>query len=466
MPAIPLGKGAYKRLDNPEIRLQNTMFEQDPANIEDQVSLIQRPGLSTWKTTNGSAIRGLAFANAGDGVGVFAVAGTELKGFSPSGGAFSVATNVIPGALNCTIASLGIGLGVSFSFLLIITNETGVYQYVAGAVSAVSFPDSAGGTSVDVIGSRFVVTRAASQRFYWSALNAATFDALDYASAENKSDNLDCLKVVGDELWLMGKSTNEPWIETGDADIPFQRVSGRTFQMGSANRATVCALDGMMFFVGGIDRRAFMIAPNPTPISDPGVEEKLRAAAVADLNGFCYLQGGHAVYVLNMGAQGSMAFDVSTGQWHEWSSYGDTSFRGRYSAPFGDGRTIVGDTSGRFNFLDPGAYEDNGDPIVQLWTGVVSASERVRCDNVILGATVGYALTYPDNPKVGLRFSDDRGRTWSDFEYVSMGHRGEFETQIAWKRLGALRRPGRVFQWRCAENLPLTVRTAKMNERI
>lgn len=463
---LPLAKGAYKRLDTPEIRLVNCMFESNPTEAVSQVSLIQRPGLLTWKDTENSAMRGMAFIDSRDGFqGIISVVGNKFYGFTISGIAYTVISNNIPGSGHCTLASLGTGVGSGFSLFTLITNGTGVYQYSSLSISPLPFPDSSGATSVDVISSRFVFSRTDSQRFYWSDPNSSTVNALSYASAENRSDNLVCVKVLGDELWLHGVVSNEVWVPSSDPDLPFQRITGRNFQYGCANRATVAVANSVMFFVGGLDRRVFMIAPNPIPISDPAIEERLRRAATDILSGFAYSIGGHTVYVLNMGVQGTFAYDVSTQQWHEWRSKGDASFRAQFAAPFGDGLYVVGGNAGRISFLDPTTYQDNGDAITREWTAYLPTTERMRCDNVILNCSVGNSPSYVANPKVSLAYSDDGGKTISSPITASLGQAGDFSTPVAWYRLGMVNRPGRIFSFKCSENMPVTVLSASMNER-
>lgn len=462
MSAIPLAKGAYKRRDNPEIRLVNLMFEADPANTKDQVSLIQRPALVEWKAATGDPCRGMIRIDIGNNPAFFAVMGEHVKGYTTTS-FFSLTPDDLPGTQPVTLAGLQISTGTE----LFIANGTGIYHFSGAGIGAMTFPDSAGVTSVDTLASRVLATRANSGRFYWTPPNTSSFDALDYATAEAAQDDLVRGAVLGDVYWLFGNTSIEPWAPTADADLPFQRISGRVFGIGCISRATIAKTENSILWVGAVERRVYMLNPNPTPVSDPGVEEKLAKATVADLNAFTVDQVTHTLYVLNMGAQGSMALDLTTMQWHEWSSDGAQDFQGRYSAPFGDGRTLCGDTTGRFNFLDPTIHNDNGASISYEFTGLLPVEPRTRIDNVFLDCTVGYAAAYPDNPKIGLRFSDTKGKTWSVWTPAPLGHRGDFRLTPAWKRLGAVKdRDGRLFHWRCSEDLPLTIRAGGFNERI
>jgi len=79
MTGIPLGYSESRRLvaSEPDIKVVNRFFEQDPTNQVEQAALIARPGLSKWKTVGDGPIRGLfsqpgAFSDA-----LFLVSGTE-----------------------------------------------------------------------------------------------------------------------------------------------------------------------------------------------------------------------------------------------------------------------------------------------------------------------------------------------------------------------------------------------------
>ncbi len=463
MPAIPLGKADSRRVGNAQVRLSNLSFEVDPTNVQDQVSLIARPGLALWNSPSSLAVRGLFTTPLSLNNVVLGVAGNEFFGYTVSGGALLGASGTVDGLGAASFASIG----NSDVIKIALTGGSSVYSYLFGiGLSAVSFPDGASVLSIDALASRVIAVRFGTQQFYWTPPNTLTFDALDFASAETITDNLVACKVMGDELWLFGGKSIEVWVPSSDPDLPFQRISGRGFGIGLLTRASLAKAADSIFFVGAEERKVYRIAPNPIPVSDPAVDARLALAVTADINAFTAVVPGHTYYVLNMGAQGSMALDVVTGQWAEWSSLGLADFTGRYSTPLGDGRYLCGDIAGDLHVLDPAIYTDNGSPIVRRLTGLLSAPPRTRVDTLILGCTVGQAETYPENPVVVMGFSDDLGETWSDPETASLGHRGEFDAVPLWTRLGAIAgREGRLLSISCSEDLPLTFHTLTYNER-
>lgn len=467
MPAIPLGKADNRRVGNAQIKLSNLVFEQDQTNTQDQVSFRARPSLSLWNSPSSVAVRGLFTADLGQVLMVLGVAGNSFFGYAAGGNPITGASGTINGTSRATFAAIGNSIDTKVA----ICGGFSVYSYTfPDSPSIISFPDEASVATVDSLASRIIATKLGSQQFYWTPPNTLTFDPLDFASAEMMTDNLLANVTIGDEEWFFGTRSAEVWVPTANPDLPFQRIVGRQFGVGLLSTAALAktTINGsqVLFFIGAEQRKVFRIAPNTEEVSNPELEARLAKAAAADVNMFCAEVDAHTYLVVNMGDQGSMAMDVGSGLWLEWSSLGRNDFAGRYSTPLGDGRCLIGDVGGKLHILDPLKHTDNGTPIVRRWTGYLDAPPRTRVDTLILDCTTGQASTYLENPVVTMEFSDDLGRTWSDPEAASLGHRGEFGAQPVWTRLGAIQgRDGRLITMTCAEDLPLTVHTLTYNER-
>ena len=143
----------------------------------------------------------------------------------------------------------------------------------------------------------------------------------------------------------------------------------------------------MLFWVGGLERRVYVAAPNPQVISDAALEAKLRQIDAQALNlnevvnGFCIQCDGHTYYVLNMGAFGSSAYDVTTQKWSDWNTYGQPTLTARYAAAIGDGRYVTGSSTGTFTVPSADAYQDSASlPTERRWSGAVDLQQSVRCD--------------------------------------------------------------------------------------
>lgn len=160
-----------------------------------------------------------------------------------------------------------------------------VAQLTAGAhvLYGVATPDDVGIVSVAELGAFILCVKANSQRVYFIRPGETTIDGLDFFEAESKTDDLIEVVSVGDQVWLIGNSSIEPWYLNGDPDPdanPFSRVQGRPFSIG-AKEGTVVALTNSIFFVGS-DMVVYRVEGGPQPISNPGIVERVRKALLAE----------------------------------------------------------------------------------------------------------------------------------------------------------------------------------------
>jgi hypothetical protein len=148
--------------------------------------------------------------------------------------------------------------------------------------------------------------------------------------------------------------------------------------------------------------------------------------------------------------------------------------------------------------LTPGRSNDDGAAIERVVSaGVEVLSAPIRCDSVALRMSVGVAsLTavqnYPglwndaaiwdDNaiwkddardqmgtdtaPRLEMRWSDDEGNLWTDWRQTSLGQRGQYRTPVVFRRLGLIRRPGRLFEFRATDDAEVRFSHATYNEAV
>lgn len=456
MPSIPLGLSAYSRADMPPISLKNMFYEKTPTNIQDQVSLMPRPRLVGSYAAGDGPIRGL-FRKGGAILNrLVALSGTSLYRVE-SGSATLIGTVAGSGRMSAE--------GSPSSVML--TCGTTAYTTDGATLSPVAMPDSQNVIAIDILNSYFLLAVENFGRFYWSAIGGTTVDPLDYATAESQPDTLTTLKVVGDVLWLVGRLSLEAWQPTGDLDLPFQRITGRTFGIGcrardTAQKLSVGGVDTMCWV--GADGVVYRLNPNPTRISDYGMEQRIKKADPDALYATTAKWVGRDFYILHIPGQGSWACDLSTGFWDEWTSYGRAIFRGAVSTVGPDDQPLIGDDeSGVIWSLTEDERTDGADPVVFEFTGLLeNKSGPERCQNVVLDCSTGLAPDPEDDPMISLAYSQDRGATWTATEDQPLGRQGERVKRVMWTRMGQIKRPGRVHRWRTTE--PLTVRKADYNE--
>lgn len=163
---------------------------------------------------------------------------------------------------------------------------------------------------------------------------------------------------------------------------------------------------------------------------------------------------GHEFIVYSFGGQGTYVYDDLTGRWSHWHTQG---FAGQLNAENGvywyDGRYVAG------TIQDPtvvemdfdSMFDDDFRTIYRTVTGLVTLKHRNQNLDVgalHLDASVGapsYTIPNPPGPRIGMRYSDDEGSTWTDVEYVAL-EVGGYTQDVQWRSLGTIFAPGRIFE--------------------
>lgn len=453
MAQIAFARHAYgrSRIGLPQAILVNLTVEDTPDGPTPDAR-IPRPGLVNSATAGAGPIRGV-FRQAG-------VYGGSL--FAVSGG-----TAYINGAgVGSIDGSDNARWAVSTSQFVVVGGGT-AYLYDGSNFAQITDPDLPLVSDVAVLGARFVYTTAGSGRFYWSEVNdAGNVDGLSFATDELAPDDTLGALVVGDEIYFLGASTIEPWYQTGDSDLPFQRAQGRSYDRGVIARDAAVNFDNTIGFVGD-DLIIYRLAQVPQRISNFGIEEKLKACTTPSLiQAFAATVEGHAFLVVNIPGQGSFAYDAASTEWAEWRSYGLDQFRVTCSTMYG-ATVYCGDRfSGTIWALTPGTYLDGTDPITFEATAFIpQPGGQTRCNNLVLQGARGNGTDtgQGSDPMVEMKYSDDQGHTFSRWRQASLGKRGKYAKRPVWQNLGSIKEPGRVVRIRTTDGVLPTMSGLLMN---
>lgn len=440
---VPAGIQDYQRYDLPKIKLMNMYVEKSPASRQGLI-LLPRPALKEYDDLGDGPIRGIYQNNGALGGSLFVVAGSTL--FKDGS-----AIGTIPGTGRVSIAA-------SASQLLV-ANGVGLYLTTGFTVVPVVFPDDAGVSSVAYINGYFLATRADTQRFYWSAvLDGASWDALDYASAERAPDNIVAIWIVSDQLWIFGEKTTEIWVTTGDAEIPFQRVDGRLFDQGCASADTIAKLDNTIFWVGS-DYKVLRGDSVPLRVSDNAIEEATQGSTI--LNGWVYPWQGNLFYALATDT-GTLVLNVATNQWHEQASYDRTNWRAACGVTMGSAVIAGDDETGKLWELTYEDYSDDGTEIERRWTALIDKVAYI--DNIMLDASAGEEPVLGVEPIVECRMSRDQGNTFGPYRQSTLGQKGNYRKRVGWRRWGLVDNEGAVFDFRITDPTPWRVSSIRVNE--
>lgn len=193
---------------------------------------------------------------------------------------------------------------------------------------------------------------------------------------------------------------------------------------------------------------------------------------------------GHDFFVLRLGDDTTLLYDLYSEQWVEWDSKQSGAWRPTTgmtwvgAAALADtlGSAVVAgdDTFGRLWFLDPEQpYDDAPDPargiqqidFERIVTGQVLADGRTAlpCYVVWLDGD-NYGISVEDFvPGLTLEYSDDQGRTFTAAETLAVETNLGVTNPYGWYSLGQITSPGRIFRWR--DNGVLTrIDSASMND--
>ena len=299
---------------------------------------------------------------------------------------------------------------------------------------------------------------------WFSALeDLTTWDALDFFTRSNTSDNIIGIATVKDRVACLGSKTTTWYYDSGDADTPFVPYPGTTVQTGLLYPALLGSYNDELFFVAQSERGQIRVArmqdTQVQTISTPPIDRFLAGATtLADAELLIYYQDGHAfVTVTAPSAQQdlqSACYDITEGLWHFRAGFDSTTgkytrWRARGSAV--EGRQVfVGDyANGNLYTLDLETYADD---LTSSTTTILKAERATPYASAIpqwlfihsiqLLAQAGVGLSgsgQGSDPMVQLEISRDGAQTWIDCGLAALGLLGQYVTRTIWRRLGRVR---------------------------
>lgn len=275
--------------------------------------------------------------------------------------------------------------------------------------------------------------------FKWSTVNdMQTWDGLDFATAEGKTDDLVRVYAAQNELWLFGSETTEVWPLTGGTDSPFSYNAA--MQRGCGAALSVVAEDNSLFWLGNdwIIYRADGF--RPMAVSNPSVQEAINAvpeASRALCEAFSYTDGFNKFVTFNFPGYVTLQLNIATQFWNIASTFGqdDWDILGAqysqcdlYLTSTGIARLVRGINT------DNGGIFERGGVSPQLAAG----NNRVTMRSFFLDCEVGRAAEGVE-PQVMLRKAKD-GVTFGNERWRSLGLIGKYRHRAVWRGLGVGRR--------------------------
>ena len=414
-----------------------------------------------------------------------------------------VSTSCSGAGVNLTLTlTFGTGSGSTGNYVVSASQTVSSETLYALNFSVLPSTDGAfsGATSVDIVDNYFVYNKPGSQQWGATSPLSPISPALSFSSKDGAPDNLVTLIVDHREVYLLGETSSEVWVDVGTFPFAFQRIPGTSTQHGIAAKDSVSRLGNSFAYVSRNQRGQSEIMQmngyTPQRISTHAVENTLVNKYVGDAIAWTYQLEGHECYVVSFPTIDlTWVYDITTGMWHKWLATDPltgqyTMYTGSCSAVF-QGLVVVGDyEDGHIYKLDPDTYTDDGVEVrrlrrcphlvtdlqrqyfdelqIQFQPGVGTLGTASAVTNGIQSPLIinnGTTYVVANNvtvyielslipqvtsstpltdPQAMLRWSNDGGSTWSNEHWTTIGKIGAYKNRAIWRRLGWAR--DRIFE--------------------
>jgi hypothetical protein len=354
---------------------------------------------------------------------------------------------------------------------IVVTRGQSAWSY-DGTLAAVVFPDGAQVNSVHWMARRFVYARKGSGRFYWSALDdGRTIDGLDFANAESEPDELLDIAKMGDLFAMFGANSVETWMLNGDPDLPWTRVSQRTFGRGISNPGAKAEIAdaNTVYFISSDGMVCRMAGDAPQRVSDSALEEDIQLAS--DVSAFGYQHEGKPYVVIRLSGVATYVLDIANGDMpSRFSTQGRDNWAPLCAITVAGVPYFGDDSSANVWQFQEGAITDSGQAeMPRYFTGGYPTSSPISVFNVIVDGNNGSATVETGesgDPLLEMRFSRDGGRRWSNWRAVRWGRMGEYKRRSRFGSCGSFSQPGFLAEFRMLACSPLRIERAGVNESL
>lgn len=473
MDRLPLLGGSYSArsvIANCQ-RCINLFPERNPKDSPVPLTHYQRPGLVALSAP-GTPGRGRCLYQGSNGNG-YAVVGANVYYISRADFSFQkIGTVSGAGTTPVSLRDNGIEMMVadnsSFGWRFKIADNS--------AYTQISDPSFVGATRIDFIDT-FLIWNQPGTVFFQSSLSnqIEPMDPLYFAGKAAWPDPLQVPIVTRHELLLVGALKSEPWYDAGNAAFPFAALPGAYVEHGTCAPYSVVNSDVNTYWLGqdlqGIGEIFRLRGYQCQKISNPALEYQIRqmylAGTISDCVAYAYQQDGHRFVVFNFpSGDQTWVWDESVDDpmvgWHQrcWSDSEGNLHRERpmgYASIYGKQCALDWET-GTLYQLNPNVYTDqltvNGAagpcqyirtfPHLMAGTDpqgkpMLAEGRMVTHTRFLLDMDCGNTpdqASPPVTPQVSLRYSDDRGKTWTSDVLQSAGKLGQYGTRPEWTGLG------------------------------
>jgi hypothetical protein len=421
------------------------------------------PGLTLFNAFAQSPVRGQLWT----GAQLFVVSGGQLWVYN------SLTSSTLIGA----VASDGLPASMAFNGIQVLI-VTGGHAYCYTVATAALLEVTAQLTAVpmqcDYSDTYFIVCFRNSNKYQMSqVLDGTTWPGQLVNAVSVFAENIVGIKCNHRELWVFGQSRSQPYQNTGTAEV-FDPISGALVETGCAATFSPSRVDNSIFWIGQDERGATIAwrsnGYTPQRISTHAVELWLsNLSNLSALVSYSYQDRGHIFWVLYVpGSDTNWVFDVGENMWHKRASWVQGAFKSHnsWNHSYAFGKHLVGDwATGNLYQLDFSNYTDNGNTIRRLRRSPTIGNEMAWVYHSELTVDFDPGVgpqpplldgnNAPRSPQAILRWSDNRGKTWSNEHIANIGMAGQYNQRVIWRRLGRSRY--RVYEMVVTDPIPVAI---------
>lgn len=311
------------------------------------------------------------------------------------------------------------------------------------------------------------------------------YGALQYKNAESSSDEIVCLKAVGDVLTVFGRSSIEFWTRSDTEGMTWIRTNYTSNgSLGLHNARTVGVSNNIMCFLGSGNRNGFGVyliqGTQIEKISPTWLDEMIFDSSLVNVFGYGYSYSNHNFYVIHFkdknNRERSFCYDLLSGDWHERTSLNLSDMKAEathYVYPIynREGKLIYGS----FNTQKSSAlYEARKDYWYEDLTATAKLSfVRGRQTPVVLDSEREFilnALSIEGNfgnnqdravtPQCMLELSRDGGYSYGSTWVRNLPNTGNYHKRVMWNGLGVQRNC--VIKWSTSSPIDVLLQNASI----
>lgn len=364
------------------------------------------------------------------------------------------------------------------NYLYLYVNSTSTESF--GTFASFGYAPVVNASGIVFIDGYFIYCQKNSNQFFVSDLNSLAVDALSFASSEGSPDNIVGIIANHRDLIIFNERSVEVFSNTGNADFPFERISGGFSEKGCLAAGSIAKIDNNVFWVGRDDSGQGTVyvtqSLSPQRVSTHAVEQAIsNDSNIVNCTSYTYQKDGHMFYVLNL-TDTTFVYDLSTRLWHE-RAYTNAGVLTRHRADClgfvsGDNFNfhIVGDYDApKVYVLDDETYTDDGTEITRLriCPHLSNGLKNLFYKSLQIDMETGIGLdggVFGSDPQIMMSFSDDGGHSWSNELQAAIGKLGNYKTRVLWRRLGRSR--DRVFKLKITDPIPVTILSAEIDVEV